>query len=1015
MSFLKRLTSSSGRNVIAGLDKTADGKTVFVPYHIDFSNEASTESWIDYVTDKHGDVYFALGSFKFDEEERRWNRKQRNVIDLKAFWLDIDCGEKKYQKALAEFQAHGKEIQVYRTRELGLQALVAFLEQTQIPHPTIIVSSGEGWHVYWELVEPVPVDKWRFTATQLKHACTAFKLFDDKSRTADPASVLRVPGTTHRASGNTVTIVKDTGIQYRYEDFHAALAALQVFTRPVANRVEDPFALGQTPEWLKGQSSSMDSSVGEDIERKFQVIIDKQRLEQNGCKQLYQMYEDQENVSQPMWAAGLSIIKFCVDKDEWAVKFSENYSGYNHAETIKTMECFSAPRTCQWFKEHNPSGCEGCPHFKKSEEKPTWTPLNIGADTMRAPVVVQAPIAVNTGAGIETSVETEQFVIPSLPFPFFRHPVEGGVWVQHTEDGEEGEGTEKRVEQVYEYDFYIYDRMSDTTIGEPRFWARLHTPHDGVLEFELTPGDIVAKGQKLIEALATKHILLTEKQAKDMSVYLRLLAQKHQRERAMTQAPRQLGWTEQGSFILGRTEYTKAGPKPAPVSGTVIAKMFDKACVRRHDAQQRIEQWRQVLVGLYGAEDAGMYRLVLAAGFGAAMRSRFALEKGGVFNIFSEESGVGKTTLTRALMSIYGNPDSFVVQAKHGTTNVAFFETIAYLNSLPLVNDEIGQLNAYEMMEFIHTCTSGKSKLRGSGQTNDVRPTLPGWRSFVFSSSNVSIWNRITETRLENEAYIMRVAELPIKKLKQSEDKTYGDSLVRQLNELGGVCAPTLINYIVKNEQALQREWDEMNKYLSQAAELHSRYRFWADMFTAAALGARVGHRLGLFPFDPEKVVEGCVIMLKVLKLKAAGLVVTDNDILSEFFNSNLDIMLVTGSQDTNFPLVQPRSTVGIRIEPDTKHVYITVQSIIDFAKARGFDRSRIEGVIELAGGVRTSKDIFKGTAFGVVGQSTRVWKIDMTKPEAQQVFNLESYLEHLRKLEDAATKDISERKSHAQ
>ena len=141
MSFLTRITSQSGKNVIAGLTKTEDGKRgIFVPFHLNFSDEAATERTIDSVTEKFGDVYFALGSFKFDEEERKWNRKQRNVIDLKAFWLDIDCGKEKYEKALKRFQETGKPIDVYQTRELGLQALVAFLQQTQLPHPTFIVS-----------------------------------------------------------------------------------------------------------------------------------------------------------------------------------------------------------------------------------------------------------------------------------------------------------------------------------------------------------------------------------------------------------------------------------------------------------------------------------------------------------------------------------------------------------------------------------------------------------------------------------------------------------------------------------------------------------------------------------------------------------------------------------------------------------------------------------------------------------------------------------------------------------
>ena len=447
MSFLTRITSQSGKNVIAGLDKSPNGKqTFFKTYHLDFSDEKTTERMIDSVMEKHGDVYFALGSFKFDEEENRWNRKQRNVIDLKAFWLDIDCGEAKYQKALKRFKETGQPIDVYQTRELGLQALIQFLHTTKIPSPTFIVSSGEGWHVYWELDKPVEVAKWRITATLLKNVCTHFGFFDDKSRTSDPASVLRVPGTLHRASGKTVTIVKDTGVAYSYEMFHAALSALKVFASPVQVATVD--TLGATPEWLKGVESSMDGEAYEEVERKFSAIIDRQRLEGSGCKQLYDMYMDQENVSHNMWAAGLSIIRFCVDKDEWAVKFSENYSGYDYDETMKTMNCFNGPRTCKWFSEHNPSGCAGCPHLKNTITNPKATPLSLGRDFERAPVVISAPLAVTTQSGLEASATMEQFIIPSYPYPYYRDPLNGGVWTKDDENlDEEGNA---RAKMVYE-------------------------------------------------------------------------------------------------------------------------------------------------------------------------------------------------------------------------------------------------------------------------------------------------------------------------------------------------------------------------------------------------------------------------------------------------------------------------------------------------------------------------------------------------------------------------------------
>lgn len=463
-----------------------------------------------------------------------------------------------------------------------------------------------------------------------------------------------------------------------------------------------------------------------------------------------------------------------------------------------------------------------------------------------------------------------------------------------------------------------------------------------------------------------------------MGQYLRHQLSDLQAAKAMNQAPKQLGWTDRGTFVLGRTEYTQAGPRMCPANESVIATMFAKACERVKDYDYRIQTWRETVSGLYGAKDAGIYRLILASGFGTVLRSRYALEKGGIINLFSEDSGFGKTTLTKVVASIFGDPEPFVLQAKHGATNVAFFETLSYLNSLPLVVDETGQMPVHDLMEFIHTCTSGKAKLRGSAQVNDVRATLPGWRTFVYSSSNVSIWNKVSEARLENEAYIMRVVEIPIKALEQSLDKTYGDSLVKRLPEVKGVCAPVLLDYVVKHDAEMRKLWDDMNTYLSKTADMHSRYRFWVDILTSAAVGARVGYDLGLFPFDPDVVKDNCVRILVWLKNKATGKVLSDTDILSEFFTHNLEQTVTVATPDSFAPFNMPRSKVGIRVERWHNVVYISYSAIQNFAKDRGFDRYRLEKIIEDLGGVRTAVNMLANTNLDTLKSNTGCWKLKM-------------------------------------
>lgn len=990
MTFLERVTSRAGSNVIAGrkpvlddkgnqvLDHKGNPKSYWIHKWGNFSDYRWVNEAINYIAGECEDVYFGLGSFKRDDSKKGgsgYNRKASNCLALRSLWIDLDCGERKFQKH--------NGVGIYRTQKDALVALAAWLSNTGFPSPTIINSSGDGLHVYWVFDRDVAKDEFREYATIFKGLLSRFGMMADPARTGDVSSVLRPVGTLHVTSGRTVTTIKESPEDISWDYIKSILNASKVHLQDPGYQAELArakgltWSLGEEPEWLKGDTvSSMDI---EQTPKYFATIIAKQELEGRGCAQLYNMYVDQESVPEPMWAGGLSVIKFCEDAEEWAVRFSENYSGYDKDETFRKMEQFDGPRTCSWFNANCPGVCEPCPYFKRITERPNQTPLSLGVKDNREPVVVKAPLAVQTTTGVEPSKELESFIVPTYPFPFFRNPNGGGIM----KEADEGESAPKL---VYPYDFYLFERIGEGLDGTPRIWARFHSPHDGVMEMELVPQDIYAQGMQLMSKLASHHIYTTSVlQASEVGNYLRTQLADLQAARAMSHAPKHLGWTSTGSFVLGRTEYTPAGPRMTPANDSVIAGKFAAACERVKDSEQRIQKWRDLVSSLYGAHDAGMYRLVLASGFGSVLRSRYALEKGGIINLFSEASGVGKTTLTKVVASIFGDPEPFVVQAKHGTTNIAFFEMLSYLNSLPMIIDETGQMNAYDLMEFIHTCTSGKAKLRGSASTNDIRSTLPGWKTFVYSSSNVSIWNRVSEARMENEAYIMRVLELPFKPLQQSTDKTFGDELMRKLDEVKGVCAPILFDYIVKNDHSLRKEWDDMNIYLSRSAKMHSRYRFWVDMVTAAAVGAQVGYRLGLFPFDPVVVKDNCVKLLKYLADRAGEKVLSDTEILAEFFLGNVAQTVVIRSNDQMIPAMMPNSRVGIRIEIHTDEVYISQAAVVNFAKERGFDRSRFEQILIDCGGTRCSKAMLANTQLSSIDVPTLSWKLDMNNPRVKE------------------------------
>lgn len=977
MSFLQSLTSQKGKNLITGPHKTRtmkNGSPLWIEKWVDFSDDKATQAAVDFVEEQCTGTYFALGSFK-QGENNRYRRRAMYCTHLKAFWLDIDCGEEKWQKHAG--------VGVYRTREHGQVALSDFIAKSTLPAPTYIVSSGAGYHVYWVLDRELPTDRWRECALVFKALCTKLGFQADPARTADAASVLRVPGTYHHSGAIVDVIHTETLISADY--IQAVFDGLKGFVAdvisPVATRTT--LDIGPTPDYLDGETSTLDAQEL-NTPKKFANIIARSELENSGCNQLYQMYLNQETVPEPMWSAALSIAKFCIDGEEWAIKISENHPEFDPYATVRKMNQWSAPRTCAWFSENNPSECVGCPHFNKIKERPTQSPIILGIDE-RVPTVVKAPIA---GSNADEEHE-EEFIIPSYPFPFYRHP-NGGVWIQHEEDGE-------RIDRmVYDFDLYIYDRIGMGADNRPRFWARQHTPHDGVNELELSSDDLFGPANNLPLKLAAHNILLPpEINTSDLYKYLRSQAAQLQRTRAMTKPPRQLGWTDKGSFVLGKWEFTKGGRKMSPIPDTNIARNFAESCELRRDAFKQVDNWNRSLETLYGSDDAEVYRLILAMGFGAPVRAKYGSEVGGVVNIYSEDSGFGKTTLTKVIAGIFGqSADPFVLQAQHGTTVTAFFEIISYVNSIPLTLDETGQMDIDSLMAFVHTCTSGKSKARGSHQTNDIRQALPGWKTHVFSSSNVSLWNRITEARAENEAYLMRILEIPVRALAQSKDKNYGDKAVREIQKHYGVAGPVFLDYILQNEHEIEPLWNDVSEKITTVCKLHGRHRFWGDIMTSAVVGAKLAHDAGVFPFNPREAFKtACNLLIRLVE-RAESKVVKEIDLFGEMFNHFVEATIVVkNSIESTAAIKTPLRHAYIRIELDDKRLFIDNVVLREFARIRGFGIERLEMALEEMGGVRgTMKRMWSNTNLQTANPPVRTWFVDLNSPKAKQIINPEVY-----------------------
>lgn len=132
-------------------------------------------------------VYRTMFRFK-PTEEGYYTHKKALAVDSNILVIDLDV------KKPDELEYDNK----YETLELAEQAA----KNSSLPTPNLIVCSGHGIHMYYELDKYIPVDEWCDLANVLKSKAASVKLLCDPA-TFRPTQPLRVINTWNKREGRT--------------------------------------------------------------------------------------------------------------------------------------------------------------------------------------------------------------------------------------------------------------------------------------------------------------------------------------------------------------------------------------------------------------------------------------------------------------------------------------------------------------------------------------------------------------------------------------------------------------------------------------------------------------------------------------------------------------------------------------------------------------------------------------------------------------------------------------------
>ena len=901
-----------------------------------------------YAADNHQyDVYFAMASFNGPEG----GRKQNNVAFLRSFFLELDCGEGK------PFADSGE----------ATNALKTFITHHKLPKPSV-VSSGGGVHVYWALTEDIPVAQWKPVADALKSLCLQSEhgLAIDPVVSGDSARVLRIPGTNNYKQDTPRPVrIALSSAPIEFDSFKALLPApLQDFS----------VARGRgTDEMTRELAGS-----GEYPATSFARIL-KKSLKGTGCAQLLHIVQNAATIEEPLWRAGLSIASRCEDREKAIAAVSMGHPGYTPESAAAKAAGTTGPYTCTWIGANYPGRCEGCAHKGLS-------PISLGRIVPATPVVddvyiVEAPLHAEDPEDGTPAIAVS-VAIPAYPHPYFRGS-SGGVFIR-TKSAETGDTIET---EIYPRDLYITGRFSDFAedgSGDGELVGiSLHLEHDGIRRFVVPVTDIFSP-DKLRDTLVKHGVVVFGKQVNIIMNYFGASVRHLQSQYAANKTRNQMGWTPDATgFVIGELEYTKYATKLAPPASGI------RQLAAAFQPRGTVEGWK-LIANFYNRPGLEAHALALLFGFGSPLLKLIGgtAVRGAMVHLVSNKSGTGKTTAQQVVNSIFGEPTELLMDKKD--TMAAKYHRLGIMNSLALTVDEITNINAEELSDWVYGVTSGRGRHRMEAQSNRMRTNHATWCNITVTSGNASVIDRLAAHKSTSDGELRRVLELHVPAT-SLVSKGESDELFGALSSNYGVAGPIYMQYILGNRGAVVDLLLETQTKIDKELGLSQSDRFHSTILACAFVGGRIAQQCGLLDLDLQRLFEYAVGVTrgnKAQNLLATGSTLTvAQETLTAYINENINSVLVINSVGRggtpSAPIREVRGNqLKIRYEPDRQELFVVASDFRRFLQGRQVDVQQSMRALEAsgvmkAGGAEKSKRIGAGALAGVPSMPTRCYCFD--------------------------------------
>ena len=767
--------------------------------------------------------YIELDELNDWGKPKRKYRVLENWHQARAFWLDIDCGEDKHAKG-----------EGYLTKKDACIALYKFADTIEWPRP-MIVDSGNGIHAYWPFEEEIDYATWVRAAVKLKATAAHLGLIADPTRTADFASILRPPSTINRKHGGAKeVVVKARGT---VSDSEVLIASLSHYM--FHNGVE----LVHEP---KKYDPNLNSDLTAHLPQYPDLPVDANAVADK-CAQVGAMRDTQGDVSYEHWRRVIGILVHCVDgrplAEDWSSRREE--TGHDQIDwDIKYDTWSTGPSLCTAFESCNPSGCEGCPMKGKIS-----TPLALGRQAPENEATVEEVV---TEEG--TTVETE---VPAL---LYGYTWSNSIMARLLPDKE-------GVLQPHPFSsvlFYPTSRIR-TEEGTYRIGIRMHMPNHKVRDFDI-PTEAMASQTDMLRSMAKYELLQSNHKdaGSHMSAYLRDQLEQLKRTVEEINTLTTFGWRDDMSgFLLGDRLYHKDGTVRKVLTGGGAGKFRPSL----PEPKGTLEKYASAINSMYNREGMEHWQYAICSGWGSVL-SPFGedLYRGLLLALHGGNTGKGKTTACYASLYAFGDADALALKSEEGFTQNALWAYLGTYNNVPVLLDELTNMDGPTMSRAAYGVSTGKEKVRLTSKGGVVGfATTHTWCMSPFITGNIDFHGLLASHQANSQAEAVRLIQIsvdryPVVPLEQALVQNAVDTMKANSGTAGDVMMRHVVAHQRQMADAVRDALVEMTKLMPDP-----KYRFYRNHAACTLTAAKLAKDLGIIDFDLDRLKAFTVEMLTEL------------------------------------------------------------------------------------------------------------------------------------------------------